>query len=98
MADIMCEKEQAAKLGTVPLSAKTVLKRLDVLAQNIKEQLIISIKKSRQSAIQLDETTTSGAIPSSWYTSDIEMNAGSEKRCCSAACWKLHPVVSTFST
>ena len=26
------------------------------------------------------------------------MNAGSEKRCCSAARWKLQPVVSTFST
>ncbi|KAI6651909.1 SCAN domain-containing protein 3 [Oopsacas minuta] len=48
MTEMMCGKEQAAKLGTVPLSAKTVSKRLDVLAQNIKEQLIISIKKSRQ--------------------------------------------------
>ena len=61
MTEILCEKEQAAKLGTVPLSARTVSKRLDELAQNIKDQLIIAIKKSVLFAIQLDESIDVGS-------------------------------------
>ena len=61
ITEIMCGKVQTAKLGMVPLSARTV----DELAQNIKEQLMIAIKKSLHSAIQLDETTDVGSVLSS---------------------------------
>ena len=37
-------------------------------------------------------------ILSSWYTSDFELNAVSERRCCSAGRWKQQPMDSTFST
>ena len=63
MTEIVCGKEQTAKLRTVPLSARTVSRRVDELAQNIKEQLIIAIKKSVHFAIQLDETTDVGSDP-----------------------------------
>ncbi|KAI6650054.1 SCAN domain-containing protein 3 [Oopsacas minuta] len=98
ITEIMCEKEQAAKLGTVPLSARTVSKRLDELVQNIKDQLSIAIKKNVLFAMKLDETLTSGAILSSWYTSDFELNTGSEQRSCSGTSWKQQLVDSMFST
>ena len=57
MAEVMCGKEIADKLELVPLSAKTVKRRIEELAQNLLEQVIAGIKKSKCFAIQLDETT-----------------------------------------
>ena len=42
MTEIMCGKEQAAKLGMVPLSARTVSRRVDELAHNIKEHAAVA--------------------------------------------------------
>ena len=87
----MCGKEQAAKVGTVPLSAKTVSKRLDVLAQNIKEQLIIFIK-SRQFTIQLEETSDVPSDPQviEYVRYRDECRIGEEMSFCSR--WKLEIV------
>ena len=93
----MCGKEQAAKLGMVPLLARTVSRRVDELAQNIKEQLIVAIKKSVHFAIQLDETTDVGSDPQLMVYVRYRGDAGSEKKCYSAARWILQPVESTFS-
>ncbi|XP_023720331.1 protein FAM200A-like [Cryptotermes secundus] len=57
MAEIMCGQKEAAKLNSVPLSAKVVKERISILAENVREQVISSIKESKCFAIQLDETT-----------------------------------------
>ncbi|PNF33685.1 hypothetical protein B7P43_G12052 [Cryptotermes secundus] len=57
MTEIRCGQKEAAKLNSVPLSAKVVKERISVLAENVKEQVISSINESKCFAIQLDETT-----------------------------------------
>lgn len=57
MAEIMCGQKEAKKLNSVPLSAKVVKERNSILAENVREQVISSIKESKCFAIQLDETT-----------------------------------------
>ena len=57
MTEIRCGQKEAAKLNSVPLSAKVVKERISILAENVREQVISSIKESKCFAIQLDETT-----------------------------------------
>jgi hypothetical protein len=44
------------RLNSVPLSAKVVKDRISILAENVREQVISSMKESKHFAIQLDET------------------------------------------
>ncbi|XP_066961776.1 protein FAM200C-like [Macrobrachium rosenbergii] len=57
MAEIMCGQKVAKQLNTVPLSARVIKERISILAENVREQVISSVKKSKEFAIQLDETT-----------------------------------------
>ncbi|XP_068237237.1 protein FAM200C-like [Palaemon carinicauda] len=60
MTEIMCEQKVAKRLNTVPLSARVIKERISILAENVREQVISSVKKKKKSkefAIQLDETT-----------------------------------------
>ncbi|XP_068235516.1 protein FAM200C-like [Palaemon carinicauda] len=57
MAEIMCGQKVAKRLNTVPLSARVIKERISILAENVREQVISSVKKSKEFAIQLDETT-----------------------------------------
>jgi hypothetical protein len=57
MAEIMCGQKEVMKLNSVPLSAEAVKERISILAENVREQVISSIKESECSAVQLDETT-----------------------------------------
>ena len=41
----------------MPLPARIVKERISILAENVKEQVISSIKQAKYFAIQLDETT-----------------------------------------
>ena len=45
MAEIMCGQREAAKLNSVPLSEKVVKERISILAENVREQVISSIKE-----------------------------------------------------
>ncbi|XP_068250780.1 protein FAM200C-like [Palaemon carinicauda] len=56
MAEIMCGQKVAKQLNTVPLSARVIKERISILAENVREQMISSVKKV-EFAIQLDETT-----------------------------------------
>lgn len=47
----------AKKLDTVPLSNDTVRRRIEMMASNVKEQLLVRVKNSDFFAIQLDEST-----------------------------------------
>jgi hypothetical protein len=57
MAEIMCGQKEAMRLNSVPLSAKSVKERISILAENVREQVISSVKESKRFALQLDETT-----------------------------------------
>ncbi|XP_042222527.1 zinc finger BED domain-containing protein 5-like [Homarus americanus] len=57
MAEIMCGQKEAMQMGSVPLSARVVKERISILAENVREQVISSIKETKDFAIQLDETT-----------------------------------------
>lgn len=57
MAEIMCGQKEAKKLNSVPLSARIVEERISILAENVKEQVIVALKQAKYFAIQLDETT-----------------------------------------
>ena len=57
MAEIMCGQKVAKQMNTVPLSARVIKERISILAENVREQVISSVKKSKEFAIQLDETT-----------------------------------------
>ncbi|XP_026579563.1 protein ZBED8-like [Pseudonaja textilis] len=57
MAEIMCGQNEAKKLNCVPLSARVVKERVSILAKNVRQQVISSVKESKYFAIQLDETT-----------------------------------------
>ncbi|XP_023721204.1 protein ZBED8-like [Cryptotermes secundus] len=57
VAEIMCGQKETVKLNSLPLSAKVVKERISILAENVREQVISSIKESKCFAIQLDETT-----------------------------------------
>ena len=57
MAEIMCGQKEAKKLNSVPLSARIVKERISILAENVKEQVIVALKQAKYFAIQLDETT-----------------------------------------
>ena len=54
---IMCGEKAARQLNLVPLSNDTVSRRIDNMADDVKNILIERIKRSRYYSIQLDETT-----------------------------------------
>ncbi|XP_068247918.1 protein FAM200C-like [Palaemon carinicauda] len=57
-AEIVCGQKVSKQLNTVPLSARVIKERISLLAENVREQVISSVKKkSKEFAIQLDETT-----------------------------------------
>jgi hypothetical protein len=51
MAVIMCGQKEAMRLNSVPLSAKVVQETNSILAENVREQVISSIKESKYFAI-----------------------------------------------
>jgi len=57
MVRIMCGDGVAKKLDVVPLSYDTLLRRIASMSANVKEQLISSIKQSREFSLQTDEST-----------------------------------------
>jgi len=57
MVRIMCGDDVAKKLDVVPLSNDTLLRRIASMSANVKEQLISSIKQSREFSLQIDEST-----------------------------------------
>ena len=57
MAEIVCGQKEAMQLGSVPLSARVVKERISILAENVREQVISSIKDNKDFTIQLDGTT-----------------------------------------
>ena len=56
MMEIRREPEYSKQLNSVPLSAKITKHRISKLAQNVREQVIASIKSSEHFALHLDET------------------------------------------
>ncbi|CAG5047480.1 unnamed protein product [Parnassius apollo] len=57
MVSIMPREKYANLLKTIPLSSDTVHRRINLLADDIKIQLIDRVKGSPYYAIQLDEST-----------------------------------------
>lgn len=57
MVTCMFNESMAKKLETIPLSNDTVRRRIESMASNIKENLMVQLKKSDFFAIQLDEST-----------------------------------------
>ena len=57
MTRIMCGKKMAKRLDIIPLSNNTVTRRIETMADDVKNTLIKRIKSSRYYSIQLDETT-----------------------------------------
>jgi len=53
----MLEKKAADTLKTVPLSNNTVCRRIDDMSTNIVGQVVNTIKKAGQFALQFDEMT-----------------------------------------
>lgn len=56
-ADVVLGTDSRQKLSQIPLSDNTVKRRIDDMAKDIKNQVIVAIKKSPFFAIQLDEST-----------------------------------------
>lgn len=58
--DICCEmfgKAAANKIGQIPLSATTVTRRIDDIAEDIEEQLLERVNQSQWYVLQVDEST-----------------------------------------
>ena len=53
----LCGQKGAKKLNSVPLSARIVKERISILAENVKEHVIFTLKQAKYFAIQLDKTT-----------------------------------------
>lgn len=56
-ADIILGPENKQKLSQIPLSDNTVKRRIDDMAEDIKNQVVEAVKESCFLAIQLDEST-----------------------------------------
>ena len=59
-ARIMCGDAVAKKLAMVPLSKNTIKQLIQELSDNVLQQTIASVKRSRKFDLQLDETTDIG--------------------------------------
>ena len=57
ITSLLCGEQAANKIKSVPLSAETVKRRIDDMAQNFQQQLLDKVRESKF-AIQLDESTT----------------------------------------
>lgn len=57
MVTCILGETSAKKLDSVPLSNDTVRRRIEMMASNVKEQLLVRVKDSDFFAIQLDEST-----------------------------------------
>lgn len=57
MVECLFGEKESKKLDKIPLSNDTVTRRIDDIAQQVKQSLIEIIKKSRFFALQLDEST-----------------------------------------
>lgn len=57
MVEIIHGKEYADKLKCIPLSANTIGRRIEIIADNLKKQLLKQITQCGKFAIQLDEST-----------------------------------------
>lgn len=54
---IMFGDKFARKIKTIPLSNDTVARRINMMSEDVEQQLIRKIKKSKIYALQLDEST-----------------------------------------
>jgi len=57
LAETMLDKKAADALKTVPLSNNTVCRRVDDMSTNIVGQVVNTIKRAGQFALQFDEMT-----------------------------------------
>lgn len=57
ISDALCNEKYTEQIGNVPLSNKTVKKRIDEMTNNMKTAMITALLQSKFFALQLDETT-----------------------------------------
>jgi hypothetical protein len=84
----MCEIKHGEKYGealkTVPLSNNTVMLHNESMSEDIKEQLLIRIKCSPKSALQIDESTDAAGLGQLLvFVRDTVLKETSRKSSCS---------------
>jgi hypothetical protein len=83
MCEIMHGEKYGEAVKTVPLTKNTVMRRMESMSKDIKEQLLTRIKCSPKFALQIDESTDDAGLAQLLYLSDTFSKKTSRKRSCS---------------